>query len=83
MVKKEIQFIGKMVRSGRIQVCDSKIQAIVDMPEPSTKKLLKSFLNMASYYRSFIPRFAKIALPLMDLTNERQSKLLVLNENQR
>ena len=34
---------------------------------PQTKKKVKAFLGVTSYYRTFIPSFANIATPLTDL----------------
>ena len=38
-----------------------------DWPIPATAKELHSFLGLASYYRRFLPQFAKWANPLHDL----------------
>lgn len=41
-----------------------RIQAIVNMSLPETKKELRSFLGTASFYRKFIPNFADIVAPI-------------------
>ncbi|GBL76369.1 Retrovirus-related Pol polyprotein from transposon 297 [Araneus ventricosus] len=43
---------------------------------PSTKKELRSFLGLASYYRYYIPNFPEIVLPLTDLTKRKVSNIL-------
>ena len=49
---------------------EDKIQAIRDVPCPSTKRQIKSFLGLAGFYRRFIPNFSSIASPLTDLTKK-------------
>ncbi len=54
-----------MIEDG-IHVDNAKIFVIRDEPSPSNKKKLGSFISLASYYRLFIKRFAKVASPLTD-----------------
>jgi len=46
---------------------DYKVKAILDWEPPTLVFALKSFLGLASYYRKFIKKFAKIATPLTNL----------------
>ena len=80
--KSTIKFIGHVIGSGKISVIESKTQAVSNIPIPSTKKLLKSFLGMASYYREFIPNFAEIAWPLAELTKLKQQRKLTYSDLQ-
>ena len=43
-----------------------------DYPVPTDVKV-RQFLGLASYYRRFIPSFAKIANPLHSLTNKEEA----------
>ncbi|RDY04954.1 hypothetical protein CR513_11253, partial [Mucuna pruriens] len=45
----------------------SKVQAVVDWPQPQNVKQLQSFLALTGYYRQFIKGFSIIAAPLTDL----------------
>ena len=40
-------------------------------PVPTSKKEVRAFLGLAGYYRQFVPQFATIAIPLMDLTQKK------------
>ena len=48
-----------------------KVEAIQDWPRPLTKKQVRTFVGLTSYYRRFIPHFASVASPLTDLTRDR------------
>jgi len=71
--KSKVQFSGHMVGSGGMSVGQGKVDAIKAMPEPTTKKLLRGFLGMCGYYRSYLPSFSNIASPLTDMTKGRKS----------
>ena len=66
--KTKSPIFGSYSWGGEIFLVPKKIEVIRLMPEPSTKKLLRSFLGMCGYYRSFIPLFSEIAAPLTELT---------------
>ena len=42
----------------------SKVEAVQKIPVPRSQTEVKSFLGLASYYRSFVPKFAEIARPM-------------------
>ena len=46
----------------------AKIRAVKEFPVPTNVRLLRGFLGLASYYRRFVPNFARIAGPLHMLT---------------
>ena len=47
-----------------------KVRAVQEFPVPASVKGVRQFLGMASYYRRFMPGFAKTAAPLHALTRE-------------
>ena len=44
--------------------------AVSELPEPKNITELRAFLGLAGYYRGFIPNFASIASPLVELTKK-------------
>ena len=80
--KNRVKYIGHWIGGGKIAPVTSKIQGITDMPVPTSMKLLRSFLGMASYYRDFISNFATIALPLTDMTRGKKVRHFCFAEKQ-
>ena len=79
----KVKFIGYLIGSGTKAVLQDKVKAIRALPEPHTKKLLRSFLGMCSFYRTYIPKFSEIARPLTEMTKNRHANNLRFNEEQR
>lgn len=63
-LRKEVEFLGHTITTEGVKPNPKKVEAVRDWPIPKTPKELKSFLGTISYYRRFIPGFAKIAKPL-------------------
>ena len=66
----QIEYLDHVIGSGTIQPKDDKIQAVKEFSRPLTKKNVRAFLGLPSYYHRFISRYAAIALPLTSLTKE-------------
>jgi hypothetical protein len=61
---KEVSFLGHVISGSRIAVDPSKVDAVSQWETPKLVTEIKSFLGLAGYYRRFIERFSKLALPL-------------------
>jgi hypothetical protein len=66
----QISYLGHRVGSGTRGVEAAKVEAIRAIPEPSTKKKLRSFLGAAAFYRNYVPNYSEIVVPLTDLTKK-------------
>lgn len=65
--KATVTYLGRQVGRGQVCPLEAKIKAIVQFPVPSTRKALRRFLGMASYYRNFCRNFSTVAHPLTTL----------------
>ena len=68
----EVSFLGHIVSSDGVKPDPSKVSAVKDYPRPSNVTELRSFLGLVSYYRKFIPDFAKKSNPLTNLLKKQQ-----------
>lgn len=59
-----VEFLGHIIKNGRITVDPQKTETIEKYPIPTTLKELRSFLGLTGYYRKFIKDYAKIVKPL-------------------
>ncbi|CAH8648714.1 unnamed protein product [Schistosoma haematobium] len=65
--KREIIFLGHVIKQEGILPCEDKVQAIKEYNVPSSLKELKAFLSLVNFYRRFIPHAAERLRPLTDL----------------
>ena len=64
----EIQYLGHTISGDGITPGKDKTAAVAKAQPPSTVKQVRSFMGLANYFRSFIPRFAVTAAPMFALT---------------
>ena len=83
IAKPQIEFLGVLWKQGTLNIPRARVQAFMDMKKPNTPKKVKSFVCAMSYYRRFIPKFADLAKPLMDISNvhPKQFKWLQIHED--
>ena len=62
--QKSVTFLGHILSADGISPNPEKVTKIKDWPTPKTPKEVHSFVGLVSYYRRFIPNFAKWAGPL-------------------
>ena len=70
LFRHEIEMLGVRVSGQQIGVPRSRLQAITDMPVPTTAKALHSCIASASYFRRFLPGFAEITADLQAVIDD-------------
>ncbi|GBG59953.1 hypothetical protein CBR_g286 [Chara braunii] len=64
----KVDFLGHQVSEHGLHMDDSKIQAIVDWPTPTSFPALRSFLGLTNYYGHFLKNYAQYSSQLTPLT---------------
>ena len=57
---KHVKFLGHIVGVDGIRPDPSKVQALLEMPEPSNLSQLRAWLGLANYYRRFVRGMAQL-----------------------
>ena len=73
---KSLTFLGHQIQEGALHPHPDKVEEILQAPNPTTKRQVRSFLGLVGYYRSYIPNFSTIAAPLTDLTKKGLSNIV-------
>ena len=63
-----IEFLGIIWKKGPLHIPEANLMAFGNYVIPTTPKRTKLFVCAMSYYRQFIPKFAMLSQPLMELT---------------
>jgi RNase H-like domain found in reverse transcriptase/Reverse transcriptase (RNA-dependent DNA polymerase) len=65
--KPNIEYLGLVVKEGKLAMDPAKLKGILDWPAPKTVKEVRSFLGFGNFYRHFIKGFSHLAHSLNDL----------------
>ena len=63
----KLDLLGHVVGGGSIQPQDRKIEKILEMRKPETKKELRSFLGTVGFHQKYIDRYAEKGKALTDM----------------
>jgi transposase InsO family protein len=63
----ELEWVGKIVSSEGLKMSRTRIQKLLDFPQPVFFKQLKSFLGVVNYFRDFIRNQSIVVKPLHNL----------------
>ena len=69
-MKAESQHLGFIVTPSGVKPDPEKVEAIKTLGPPTNVKECRSFVALCSYYRRFVPNFAKISEPIVALTKK-------------
>jgi hypothetical protein len=68
--KQQVDYLGFIIKPGKIVMDPNKLSGIQDWPTPKTVKQVQSFLGFCNFYRRFIHQFSHMAKPLTELTKK-------------
>ena len=66
--RESIEFLGMIWTKGQLSIPEAKLLAFKNLPSPNTPKKAKSVICALAYYRKFVPKFAQLSQPIMDLS---------------
>ena len=64
---RECVYLGHVISEHGIKPDERKVKAVLNFPEPTNVKEIKSFLGLSGYYRKFIESYSAKAKPLTNL----------------
>ena len=65
-----LSYLGHVISAEGLRTAESKVQAVVDAPNPKNPSELRSFLGMVNYYGKFLPNLATTLAPLYKLLRQ-------------
>lgn len=60
MCREELRYLGYVVDKNGIYVDQAKVQALVDIPQPTSMTEVRRLVGIASWYRRFVPNFSSV-----------------------
>ncbi|KAH9100500.1 hypothetical protein Ae201684P_006697 [Aphanomyces euteiches] len=69
---KTLDYLGFHITDDGICPMNNKVEAILRLSEPKTRRELRRFVGMVNYYRDLWPRRAHLCAPLTALTSDKQ-----------
>ena len=67
--RSSVPFLGFVISAGAIEMDKQRVRAVVDWPQPTTRREMQRFLGFAHFYRRFIRNYSGLAAPLTALTS--------------
>jgi len=67
----ELEYLGYLINKSGVKPTMKKVQAILGIETPQTRKQLRSFVGMVNYYRDMWPQRSHLLAPLTALTSSK------------
>jgi len=68
----KIEYLGVVLSQDSVETDPTKTKGVAQWPEPQDKREVQQFLGFCNFYRKFLPGFAQLAKPLMELTGKKE-----------
>lgn len=66
--EKSVKFLGHVISGEGVSVDPSKLDTILNWPEPKDSSDVRSFLGLGNHFKRFIQGYSKLTAPLVNLT---------------
>ena len=76
----KLEFLGHMVGRGRLQPREKKVQKILSIAKPTTKRQVRVLLGLVGYYRRYVPNLASLTAPISDLLSGKPRRQIVWSQ---
>jgi hypothetical protein len=73
---RKLEFLGHTIGEGFLRPQESKLQKIMSIPKPTTKRNVRSLLGLLSYYRRYVPNFASTVVPMSNLIKGNEKRTI-------
>jgi hypothetical protein len=70
----EVEYVGHVINEHGLSFSSAKLDKISTFRKPTSKKDLKSFLGLASYFREHVHRYAELTVPLHNILDSYSKK---------
>jgi len=80
--KDKVRFLGHLVGRGSHRPIIDKVEAIMKLQPPTTKKGLRSFIGMINFYKHYIKDASSLLKPLTDMTSKKYGNRIQFGEDQ-
>jgi hypothetical protein len=67
ILKREVKFLGMRLNEEGLWANEAKIQCLLDMAPPKSRKDVQRFCGLMNFFREFVPNLAEKARGLTDL----------------
>ena len=71
---KQVKYLGHVISEHGITIGDDRIKAISDLPDPKNIKELRSLFGTLNFVRRFVPEYAEVTAPLVELTKKQHKQ---------
>lgn len=82
LLQSRIEYLGQVIENGNVRPSPSKVQAVLNYPEPHSLKDVQSFLGLSGYFRKFIEFYALKARSLSEMLKKGNSFQFGLKEKE-
>ena len=70
----QIEYVGRVISKEGLSMSMVKIRSVLNFEKPRNLHALRSLLELANYFRGFVPNHSIIVKPLLDMIDHKGKK---------